>query len=228
MRLIKTVIVMVPFLKWPAELFSNVFQCFPTSRTSHRESGRFGLDSGDAKQEDTIMDDLKVCLQLILLWYLLIVQFVRVWSTDPKSSPEAVVWHHSLDDVVKVIVPLPCHDGHKKLADLAVDKDGVERVLNYFETVRSLPLGSRDPMVLAQRPRDLTLKRVEACKQLRDAYRDRLEKDFDDQDPTGLERRLDARGRTWLERRLQSIVEVVDKLQNSVQVCPSSCACAEH
>jgi hypothetical protein len=159
------------------------------------------------------MDDLKV---------------VRVWSTDPKSSPEAVVWHHNLDDVVKVIVPLPCQDGHKKLADLAVDKDGVERVLNYFEAVRSLPLGSRDPMVLAQRPRDLTLKRVEACKQLRYAYRNRLEKDFDDQDPTGLERQLDAQGRTWLERRLQSIVEVLDKLQNSVQVCPFSCPCAEY
>jgi hypothetical protein len=174
------------------------------------------------------MDDLKVCLQRILFRYLLIVQVVRVWSTDPKSSPEAVVWHHNLDDIVKVIVPLPCQDGHKKLADLAVDKDGVERVLNYFEAVKSLPLGSRDPMVLAQRPRDLTLKRVEACKQLRYAYRDRLEKDFDDQDPTGLERQLDAQGRTWLERRLQSIVEVLDKLQNSVQVCPFSYPCTEY
>ncbi|KAH3006536.1 hypothetical protein KXV89_009001, partial [Aspergillus fumigatus] len=45
-----------------------------------------------------------------------------------------------------------------------------------------------------------------ACKQLRDAYRDRLaENDFDDQ------------GRTWLERRLQSIVMELDNLQNSVQ-----------
>ncbi|RHZ48752.1 DUF2841 domain-containing protein [Aspergillus thermomutatus] len=48
--------------------------------------------------------------------------------------------------------------------------------------------------------------RVEACKQLHDAYRDRLaENDFDDQ------------GRTWLERRLQSIVRELDNLQNSVQ-----------
>jgi hypothetical protein len=66
MRLIKTVIVMVPFLKWPVELFSNVFQCFPTSRTSYRESGWFGADLGDAKRENTIMDGLKVCLPLNL------------------------------------------------------------------------------------------------------------------------------------------------------------------
>ncbi|KAF7164514.1 hypothetical protein CNMCM6106_001032 [Aspergillus hiratsukae] len=184
------------FLKWPAELISNVRQClFPISRTSHRESECFGTDlagfSAQAKREDTIMDDLEV---------------VRVWITDPELSPEAAVWHHNLDDVVKVIVPLPCQYGYKKLADFAVDKDGVERVLNRYEAVRSLPLGNRDPMVLAQKPRDLTLKRVEACKQLRDAYRDRLaENDFDYQ------------GRTWLERRLQLIVRKLDNLQNSVQ-----------
>ncbi|PKX88859.1 uncharacterized protein P174DRAFT_464607 [Aspergillus novofumigatus IBT 16806] len=132
---------MVPFLKWLAELFLNVFQCFPTSRTSHRELGWFGAD---------------------LVW------------TDPELSPEAAVWHHDLDDVIKVIVPLPCQDGHKQLADLAVDKDGVKRVLSYFEAVRSLPLGSKDPMVVAQELRDLTLKRVKACKQLRDAYCARL------------------------------------------------------
>lgn len=84
-------------------------------------------------------------------------------------------------------------------------------------------------MVLAQKPRDLTLKRVEACKQLRDAYRDRLVKmDFDDQDHTRLERQLDAQSRTWLEQQLRSIGEVLDNLQNSVQVCPFSCLCAEY
>ncbi|GFF59479.1 hypothetical protein IFM46972_11392 [Aspergillus udagawae] len=93
---------------------------------------------------------------------------------DLKLSPEAAVWHHDLDDVVEVTVPLPCQDGYKQLADLAVDKDGVEKVLNYLEAVRSLPLGSRDLMVVAQKLRDMTLKRVEACKQLCDAYRDCL------------------------------------------------------
>ncbi|KAF4211370.1 hypothetical protein CNMCM5878_002704 [Aspergillus fumigatiaffinis] len=133
-------------------------------------------------------------------------KFVRVWFSDPDLPPEAAVWHHALDDVIKVIVPLPCQCGYKKLADLAVDKDGVERVRSRYEAVMSLPLGGEGPMVLAQKPRDLTLKRVEACKQLRDAYRNRLaENDFDDQ------------GRTWLERRLQSIVKVLDNLQNSVQ-----------
>ncbi|EAW16824.1 uncharacterized protein NFIA_001730 [Aspergillus fischeri NRRL 181] len=184
----------VPFLKWPAELFSNVLQCFPTTRTSRRESGWFGADLGDAKRENSIMDDL---------------EFVRVWFTDTKLSPEAAVWHHALDDVVKLIVPLPCQGGYikyKKLADIAVDKDGVERVRRRYEAVRSLPLGSEDPMVVAQKPRDLTLKRVEACKQLLDAYHGRLaENDFDDQ------------GRTWLERRLQWIVKELDTLQNSVQ-----------
>jgi hypothetical protein len=171
---------------------------------------------------------------------LLIIQFVRVWfPDDPDLSPEAVVWHHALDDVVKVIVPLPCQREHEKLADFAVDKDGVERVRSRYAAVRSVPLGSRDPMVLVQNPRVLTLKRVEACKQLRDAYRARLAKDdayraclakedFDDQDSTPLERQLDAQGRTWLERRLQSIIEELDKLQNSVQVCPFSYLCAEY
>jgi hypothetical protein len=108
-----------------------------------------------------------------------------------KISPEADVWHHNLDDVVKVIVPLPCQDEHKKLAGFAVDKDGVERVRDHYEAVRSVPLGIRDSMVLAQKPRDMTLKRLEACKQLRDAYRARLAKeDFDDQDGTSLERQL--------------------------------------
>jgi hypothetical protein len=172
------------------------------------------------------MDDMEVCLQPILFWQLLIVQFVRVWFSDPKLSPEAAVWHHALDDVVKVTVSLPCQDGHKQLADLAVDKDGVERVLSYFEAVRSLPLDSTDPMVVAQEPRDLTLKRVEACKQLRDAYRDRLaEENFDnqDQDLNRLGRQLDAQCRTWLERRLQSIVRDLDNLQNSIQVCSLTC-----
>jgi hypothetical protein len=157
---------------------------------------------------------------------LLIVQFVRVWFPDSELSPEAAVWHHALDDVVKLIVPLPCqvpvpcqggYIGYKKLADLAVDKDGVERVRSRYEAVRSVPLGSEDPMVVAQKPRDLTLKRFEACKQLRDTYRDRLaENDFDNQ------------GRTWIERQLQSIVKVLHNLQNSVQVCPFSCPCAEY
>lgn len=74
------------------------------------------------------MDDLKVCLQLIYFWQLLIIQVVRVWFTDPELSPESAVWHHNLNDVVKLIVPLPCQCGNKKLAELAVDKDGVERV----------------------------------------------------------------------------------------------------
>jgi hypothetical protein len=86
-------------------------------------------------------------------WQLLVVQVVRVWSTDPDLSPEATVWHRDLDDVVKLIVPLPCQCGYKKLAELAVDKDGVERVRSRYEAVRSLPLGN-DPMVLAQNPRD--------------------------------------------------------------------------
>jgi hypothetical protein len=146
---------------------------------------------------------------------LLISQVVRVWFTDPELSPEAAVWHHDLNDVVKLIVSLPCEDGYKRLAELAVDGNGVERVHSRYEAVRSLPLGNRDPMVLAQKPRDLTLKRVEACKQLRDAYRDRLaENDFDDQ------------GRTWLERRLQWIGKELDSLQNSVQVSPFSWPCA--
>jgi hypothetical protein len=160
---------------------------------------------------------------------LLIVQFVRVWFSDPKLSPEAAVWHHNLNEVVKVTVSLPCQDGHKQLADLAVDKDGVERVLNYFEAVRSLPLGSKDPMVVAQKPRDMTLKRVEACKQLREAYRRRLaEEDFDNRDLNRFGQQLDAQCRTWLERQLQWIAEVLNNLQNSVQVCPFSCACAEY
>ncbi|GIJ92742.1 hypothetical protein Asppvi_002020 [Aspergillus pseudoviridinutans] len=143
-------------------------------------------------------------------------EFVRVWIDDPELSPDDAVWHHNLDDVVKVIVPLPCQ--YRKLADFAVDKHGVERVLERYEAVRSLPLGSKDPMVLAQKPRDLTLKRLEACKQLRDAYCDRLAKmDLDDQDRIRLERQLNAQGRAWLERRLRSIVEVLDNLQNSVQ-----------
>jgi hypothetical protein len=148
---------------------------------------------------------------------LLISQVVRVWFNDPELSPEAAVWHHDLNDVVKVIVSLPCQDGYKRLADIAVDKNGVERVHSRYKAVRSLRLGNRDPMVLAQKPRDLTLKRVEACKQLRDAYRDRLaENDFDDQ------------GGTWLEGQLQWIVKELDNLQNSVQVCPFSCLCAEY
>jgi hypothetical protein len=98
-----------------------------------------------------------------------------------------------------------------------VDEDGVERVRSRYEVVRSLPLGSEDPMVVAQKPRDLTLKRVEACKQLRDTYSARLaENNFDNQ------------GRTWLEERLQYIVKVLHNLQNSVQVCPFSCPCAEY
>ena len=126
-------------------------------------------------------------------------------------------------------MPLPCQHGHKKLADFVVDKHGVERVLDRYEAVRSLPLGSRDPMVLARKPRDLNLKRVEACKQLHDAYCDRLAKmDLDDQDRTRLERQLDAQGRAWLERRLRPIVEVLENLQNSVQVCSFSCPCAEY
>ncbi|KAH3438007.1 hypothetical protein KXW39_000827 [Aspergillus fumigatus] len=190
-------------LNWSAEVLSDVLQCFPAPRTSRRESGWFGADLGDAKRENSIMGDLEL---------------VRVWFTDPKLSPEAAVWHHDLDGVVKVIVPLPCREGHKQLADLAVDKDGVERVLTYFEAVRSRPIGNRDPMVLAQRPRDLTLKRVEACKQLRDAYHDRLaEENFDNQDLNRLGRQLDAQCRTWLERRLQSIVRDLDNIQNSVQ-----------
>ncbi|KAJ8147654.1 hypothetical protein LV156_009019 [Aspergillus fumigatus] len=153
-------------------------------------SGWFGTDLGDAKRENTIMDDL---------------EFVRVWFPDSELSPEAAVWHHALDDVVKLIVPLPCkvpvpcqggYIGYKKLADLAVDKDGVERVRSRYEAVRSVPLGSEDPMVVAQKPRDLTLKRFEACKQLRDTYRDRLE-----------ENDIDNQGRTWLERQLQSTVK---------------------
>jgi hypothetical protein len=71
----------VTFLKRSAELFSNVLQCFLTSGTSHRESNCFGADlvdyiedpfaisgfSAQARREDTIMDDLKVCLlQLII------------------------------------------------------------------------------------------------------------------------------------------------------------------
>jgi hypothetical protein len=148
---------------------------------------------------------------------LLIVQVVRVWFADPELSPEAAVWHHNLDKVVKLIVPLPCQCGYKKLADLAVVKDGVERVRNRYEAVRSLSPSDRDPMVLAQKPGHLTLKKVAACKQLHDAYLDRLaENDFDDQ------------GRNWLERRLQWIVKELDNLQNSVQVCPFSCPCAEY
>ncbi|KAF7182858.1 hypothetical protein CNMCM7691_002602 [Aspergillus felis] len=209
----------VAFLKRQAELFSNVLQCFPTSRASHRKSEYFGADlvdytedpflipgvSAEPKREDTIMDDLK---------------FVRVWFTDPELPPEADVWHHDLNDVVKVIVPLPCQDDHKKLADLAVDKRGVERIRSRYEVEKSLLLGSRDPMVLAQKPRDLslTLKRFQACKQLLDAYRDCLAKrDVDDQHRNPLERKLDDQGRTWLEQRLQSIVMELDKLQSSVQ-----------
>ncbi|GFF50467.1 hypothetical protein IFM46972_09051 [Aspergillus udagawae] len=142
---------------------------------------------------------------------------VRVW-TDPELSPEAAVWHHNLDNVIKVIVPLPCQDGHKQLADLTMDKDGVKRVLSYFKAVRSLPLGSKDPMVVAQEPRDLTLKRVKACKQLHNAYRDRLaEENFDNQDLNQLGRQLNAQCLIWLQRRLQSIVRDLDNLQNSIQ-----------
>ena len=233
----------VLFLKWPAELFSNVLQCFHTSRISHRKSDYFGADlvnytedpfgilgfSAQAKPEDTIMDDLEVCLQLIIFWQLLKIQVVRVWFADPELPPESAVWHHDLNDVVKVIVPLPCQCDHKKLAELVVDRRGVERVRIRYEAEKSLPLGNRDPMVLAQQPRDWTLKRIEACKQLRDAYCDCLAKmDLDDQDRTPLERQLDAQGRAWLERRLRSIVEVLENLQNSVQVCSFSCPCAEY
>ncbi|PKX89109.1 uncharacterized protein P174DRAFT_464815 [Aspergillus novofumigatus IBT 16806] len=117
----------IPFLKWLAELFSKVQHYFPMTQTSHHKS------------ENTIIDDLEL-------------------------SPEAAVWHHALDNVIKLIVPLPCqvpvpcqggYIEYKKLADLAVDKDGIKRICS-----------SKDPMVVAQKLRDLTLKRFEAFRDL--------------------------------------------------------------
>jgi hypothetical protein len=69
----------VAFVKRQAELFSNVLQCFPTSRTSHRKSDFFGADlvdytedpfcipglSAEAKRENTNMGNLKVGLRPI-------------------------------------------------------------------------------------------------------------------------------------------------------------------
>lgn len=52
------------FLKWPAELLSNVLQCFPTPRASRRESDWF--DDGPVIPEDAIMGSLEVCLHLNL------------------------------------------------------------------------------------------------------------------------------------------------------------------
>ncbi|KAF7158690.1 hypothetical protein CNMCM6106_005480 [Aspergillus hiratsukae] len=181
----------VSFLKWPTVLLSNVLQCFfSTSRASRPESDWFGVDCA-VKRVDTIMDDLKT---------------VRVWFTDPDLSPNGDVWYHNLDDVVKLIVPLPYQCGHKKLADLAVDKDGVERVRRQYEAVTFQQLGSRDPMVLAQEPEHLTLKKSEAYKQLRDTYLAcQVENNSDDQ------------VRTWLEGRLQWIAEGLNNLRNSVQ-----------
>lgn len=71
---------------------------------------------------------------------------VRVWFTDHDLSPNGDVWDHNLD-VVKLIVPLPYRCGDKKLADLAVVKDGVESVRRQYEAVTFQQLRSRDPMV---------------------------------------------------------------------------------
>ncbi|KAH1807971.1 hypothetical protein KXX35_008391 [Aspergillus fumigatus] len=74
------------------------------------------------------------------------VRIVRVWFTDHDLSPNGDVWDHNLD-VVKLIVPLPYRCGDKKLADLAVVKDGVESVRRQYEAVTFQQLRSRDPMV---------------------------------------------------------------------------------
>lgn len=73
------------FLKWPAELLSNVLQCFPTPRASRRESDWFGLDD-PVIPEDAIMGSLAVCLHLNLPGIANIIDFP---SLVPRSQPES-------------------------------------------------------------------------------------------------------------------------------------------
>lgn len=149
---------------------------------------------------------------------MLIRQTVRVWFTDTDLSPEGDVWFHDLNQVVKFIVILPYQSENKTLADLAVHKHGVERVRRQYKLATFDQLGSRDPMVLAQKPKDLTAKRFEAHKQLRDTY------EYARQSANRFDDQISA----WCERRLRSILDGLDNIQNSVQVRPFPCSCAKH
>ncbi|THC90372.1 hypothetical protein EYZ11_010173 [Aspergillus tanneri] len=178
-------------LSWPTELFSNVLQCFPTSRASRRESEWFDVDHA-VEQENTTMDDLEV---------------VRAWFTiNPDYPPEDVVWHHSFDDVVKIIVSLPCQRGNEELAELVVPESDAQRVRRQFNIETSLPLGSRDPMVLSQKPEILALQRFEAGQKLRETYLACQAKG-----------NLDDQARAWFHRRLKWVSEELGTLLDNIQ-----------
>lgn len=86
-----------------------------------------------------------------------------------------------------------------------------ERVRRQFNIELTLPLGSRDPMVLSQKPEALALQKFEAGQKLRETYLACQAKgNFDDQ------------ARAWLDRRLQWVSNELSTLLNSIQVCPVS------
>ncbi|KAA8641572.1 uncharacterized protein ATNIH1004_011708 [Aspergillus tanneri] len=166
-------------------------QCFPTSRASRRESEWFDVDHA-VEQENTTMDDLEV---------------VRAWFTiNPDYPPEDVVWHHSFDDVVKIIVSLPCQRGNEELAELVVPESDAQRVRRQFNIETSLPLGSRDPMVLSQKPEILALQRFEAGQKLRETYLACQAKG-----------NLDDQARAWFHRRLKWVSEELGTLLDNIQ-----------
>lgn len=152
------------------------------------------------------------------LWRQLILQTVRVWFTaNPNFPPEDVVWHRSFDNVVKVIVSLPCQREHEELVELVVHESDAERVRRQFNVERSVPLGDRDPMVRAQEQKPFVLKRFEAGQKLRETYLTCQQKG-----------NFCGQVRNWFDRRLQWIAEELGKLLNSIQVCPVSDSCTDY
>ena len=94
---------------------------------------------------------------------------------------------------------------------------GAERVRSLFTVERALPLGSRDPMVLSQKPEVLALQRFVAGQKLRETYLAYQAKgNFDDQ------------ACTWLRQRLRWVSNELRTLLNSIQVCPVPDSCINY
>ncbi|GKZ94886.1 hypothetical protein AnigIFM59636_008617 [Aspergillus niger] len=134
------------------------------------------MDSA-VEREGTTMDGLEV---------------VRAWFTiNPDYPPEDIVWHHSVDGVVKAIISLPCQRGNEELVELIVPESDAATVRRRFNIEMALPLGSRDPMVLSQKPEVLALQKSEAGQKLRETcLACQAKGNVDDQARTCLHRRL--------------------------------------
>ncbi|KAL4761138.1 uncharacterized protein BDW70DRAFT_160004 [Aspergillus foveolatus] len=134
-------------------------------------------------------------------------EVVRAWITiNPDFPPENVVWHHSVDDVVKAIITLPCHRGSEEMVELIVPDSDAAKVRRRFNIEMTLPLGSRDPMVLSQKPEVLAFQKLEAGQKLRETYLACQAKG-----------NIDDQARTWLHRRLQWVSNELSTLLNSIQ-----------